>query len=230
MTAPTYSATSEVSVSKSTAVRRPLIAGLVVALCLAAGIAIGDRFVPFRDAGISSASRCHGILSTVDFGFIPQTTFTGRRITTSDFEESGGGNAYRLDCTIYGDGKEQLQATAGISAYDATAWQKDLTVQGRLPGNVKSLSVTAAEGAESADVAGLSAKSSAAYYLPCKLPGGKSVHLSVSVTVPGASDGDANDQRLTIAAIAARIANHSVLKLICQRPVTVADESPTFAS
>jgi hypothetical protein len=201
-----------------------------VVLCLAAGIAIGDRFVPFRDTGISSASRCHGILSTVDLGFIPQTTFAGRRITTSDFEESGGGNAYRLDCTIYGDGKEQLQATAGISTYDATAWQKDLTVQGRLRGTVKSLSVAAAEGVESSDVAGLSANSSAAYYLPCKLPGGKSVHLSVSVTAPGASDGDADDQRLTIAAIAARIANHSVLKLICQRSVAVADESPTFAS
>jgi hypothetical protein len=219
-----------VSKSKGTAVRKPLIAGLAVVLCLAAGIVIGDRYTPFRDTGISSASRCHGILSTVDFGFIPQTTFTGRRIATSDFEESGSGNAYRLDCTIYGDGNEQLQATAGISTYDAAAWQKDLKVQGRLPGELKTLSVTAAEGEEGSDVVGLSAKSSAAYYLPCKLPGGKSVHLSVSVTAPGASDGDEDDQRLTVASIAAKIANHSVLKLICQKPVTVADESPTFAS
>lgn len=46
----------------------------------------------------------------------------------------------------------------------------------------------------------------------------------------GASDGDSDDQRLTIAAIAARLANHAVLEAGCLTPLAVADESPAFAS
>jgi hypothetical protein len=160
-------------------------------------------------------------------GFIQQTTLTGRRINSTQFDESGEGDAYRLDCAIHGDQELQLDARVRVTTVGAEAWQGDLKDRGRLPGEVKLLRITATGGQ---DAAALSADSSAALYLPCKLPGDATAHLGVSVKAPGASDGNADDQRLTIAAIASRLANHSILEAGCLKPLTVPDQSPAFAS
>ncbi|WP_158694485.1 hypothetical protein [Streptomyces canus] len=224
MTDPTHP-TPEVPVRTSSALRKRLTVGLLAVLCLAAGTVIGDRFIPFRGTGV--AADCGGILSTVDMGFIEQTTFTGRRVTATEFTESGAGDAYRLDCAIDGDEKTQLDARVRLTTVGAQAWQDDLKERGRLSGKTKPLSITAAGGQEAA---ALSGDSSAALYIPCKLEGGATAHLSVSVTSPGASGGDTDSQRLTIAAIASRLANHSVLDAGCLKPLTTVDQSPSFGS
>lgn len=229
MTVPAPSIPTEVAMSQTSALRKRVSIALVAVLSLAVGMLIGDRFVPFRGSGVSYTSSCSGILSVADMGFIPQTTFTGRRITTATFDESGKGDSYRFDCTVYGDGDEQLQARARMTTSDAEAWQEELKDRGRLSGRVKSLRVNAGD-SERANAAGLSADSSAAYYLPCKLTGDATVHLNISVTAPGASDGNADEQRLTIAAIASRLAYHSFLEAGCLKPFVVPDQSPSFAS
>ncbi|NEB06198.1 hypothetical protein [Streptomyces sp. SID13726] len=160
-------------------------------------------------------------------GFLQQTGFTGRRITSTEFTESGQGDAYRLDCAINGDDEPQLDARVRVTSTDAEAWQADLKARGRLSGTVKRLSVSATDGQEAA---ALSGDSSAAVYLPCKLAGNKTIHLGVSVKAPGASNGNADNQRLTVAAIASRLANHAVDEAGCLKPVAVVDQSPTFAS
>lgn len=224
MTDPTHPE-PEVPVSTSSAFRKRLTVGLLAILCLVAGTVIGDRFIPFRGTGVSA--DCGGILSAVDMGFIEQTTFTGRRVTSTEFTESGAGDAYRLDCTIDGDEKTQLDARVRLTTADAKAWEDDLKERGRLPGETKPLSSTAAGAQKSV---ALSGDSSAAVYIPCKLDGNATARLSVSVEAPGASDGNSDSQRLTIAAVAARLANHSVLGAGCLKPVSAADQSPSFGS
>ncbi|MFK4103424.1 hypothetical protein ACI2L1_25775 [Streptomyces sp. NPDC019531] len=211
--------------STSSAVRKRLAVGLLAALGMVAGTVIGDRFLPFRGTGVSA--DCGGILSTVDMGFIPQTTFTGRRITSTEFTESGAGDAYRLDCTIDSDDKTQLDARVRFTTDDAGAWEDDLKERGRLLGKTKPLSIAAAGGQEARSLSG---DSSAALYIPCKLDGGATAYLSVSVKSPGASDGNTDSQRLTVAGIASRLANHSVLDAGCLKPLTTADQSPSFGS
>lgn len=224
MTDPTHP-TPEVPVSTSSALRKRLTVGLLAVLCLAAGTVIGDRFIPFRGTGVSA--DCGGILSAVDMGFIEQTTFTGRRVTSTEFTESGAGEAYRLDCAIDGDGTTQLDARVRLTTADAEAWEDDLKQRDRLPGKTKTLSVTAPSGQKAA---ALSGDSSAALYIPCKLDGDVTAYLSVSVESPGASDGNTDSQRLTIAAVASRLANHSVLDAGCLKPLTAVDQAPSFGS
>lgn len=225
MSAPDNSTTPENSASTSSVIRKRLTAGSVVVLCLLAGTVVGDRFIPFRGTGVSA--NCGEILSAVDMDFLQQTTLTGRKITSTQFVESGEGDGYRLDCAIYGNKELQLDARVSVTEASVEAWQSDLKDRGRLPGEVKPLRLTANDEQEGT---GLSADSSAALNLPCKLPGDGTVRLSISVKAPGASDGNADDQRLTIAAIASRIAAHSILEVRCMQPVTVPDRSPSFAS
>ncbi|RRR84711.1 hypothetical protein [Streptomyces sp. RP5T] len=211
--------------STNSAFRKRLAVGLLAVLCLAAGTVVGDRFIPFRGTG--AAADCGGILSAVDMGFIEQTGFTGRHVTSTKFTESGAGDAYRLDCMIDGDDTTQLDARVRVVTTDAEAWENDLKERGRLPGETKPLSTTAAGGQKAA---ALSGDSSAALYVPCRLDGDATAHLSVSVEAPGASDGNTDSQRLTIAAIASRLANHSVLEAGCAKPVSTTDQTPSFAS
>ncbi|MCZ2524991.1 hypothetical protein ACFW9F_21830 [Streptomyces sp. NPDC059506] len=217
----------------SPAGRKRLTTTLVVVLCLAAGTLAGDRFLPFRGTGAPYHRACGRILSSFDMGFIPQNTLTGRRIITTEFEETGRGDDHWLGCTVFADGELQLHARVRVTTADKDTWLEETRRRELLLGRERPLDIVinrAPEGLEGKDYTALSGDSSAALRLPCRLPGGKNVHLSVTVTAPGASDGDSDEQRLTIAGIASLVASHSILKVGCLSPAPAPDDSPGFAS
>ncbi|GAA2485561.1 hypothetical protein GCM10010406_22190 [Streptomyces thermolineatus] len=219
--------------SLSPTTRKRLITTFFAVLCLAVGTIVGDRFLPFRGGGAPYRQACGEILFPVDMDFIPQTTPTGRRIITTEFEETGRGDDHRFSCMVLGDGEILLWARVEVTSLDEQAWRDQIEERRLLPGRERPLDIVinrAPEGLEGKDYTALSGDSSAALRLPCRLPGDQNVHLGVTVTAPGASDGDSDEQRLAIAGIASRVASHSILKTGCLRPAPAPDDSPEFAS
>lgn len=217
-------------ISTSRSVRRGAVA-LAVLVGVAAGTVLGDRHLPFRGSGTSYSDRCGAILSGVDTGFLPQSTLAGRQIISEWFEEKTQERAYRFDCVLYGDGDRKFTARAGLTTATLAGWRKDIKDRGIVAGAARRLDVTDNSPHATTTTAGIEALSgdaSAAFFVPCELPGADA-HLAIAVRAPGASDGNSDSQRLAIAAVASRLAEHAVLEVGCRQPRSVPDDSPEFA-